>query len=302
MKKRIAALALAIAASILCIPPITAAEDYLPTIYIADDVWYKDKSQPLINDGKNGFFAPIDAFGALPGVSVTIDTTVNAARLESGKKAFSIDTLNGTVILPEGDATVNIRYEYDTIYLKVDDTCKHLGISYEMRFYSNGKRAVRFNDGSGALEFSVLIRMFANQTDVLTRKSGEIAQAFMPRVVTVRSYQTLKEALDLIAEGDTSFLLVMNAHLILNMPSDELTAALSEIYTASVPISLFTYDEEPDLVLHYVHSANLRMLELAHKGTNLYTATLPLTDVDRALINRMGYMITEYALEVFEEE
>ncbi|MBQ1211809.1 MAG: hypothetical protein IIX69_00145 [Clostridia bacterium] len=302
MKKRIAALALAIAASVLCVPQILAEEDYLPTVYIADDVWYKDKSQPLINDGKNGFFAPIDAFGALPGVSVTIDNTVNAARLESGEKVFSVDTLNGTIILPDGDTSVNIKNEYDTVYLKVDDTCRLLGISYETRFYSNGKRAIRINDGSGALEFSVLIRMFATQTDTLTRTTGEIAEAFPSRIVAVSSYPELGEALNLIMEVDCSFLLALNAELVLSLPANELTAVLGEIHAAGVPISLFTYADNPDLVLHYVHSANLRMLELMHRGTYLYTSTLKLSEIDRALISEMGYMITDLTLEVSEEE
>lgn len=302
MKKRIAALALAIAASVLCVPQILAEEGYLPTVYIADDVWYKDKSQPLINDGKNGFFAPIDAFGALPGVSVTIDNTVNAARLESGEKVFSVDTLNGTIILPDGDTSVNIKNEYDTVYLKVDDTCRLLGINYETRFYTNGKRAVRLNDGSATLDFSVLIRMFANQTDTLTRIDGNRAEAIQPDLVAADTPSELGDALARIMEGDTSFLLVLNADLVLTLPANELVQSLSTILTAGVPISLCAYDTNPDVVMHYVHSANLRILELMHRGIYLYTPTLALLDIDRLLINRMGYMITDFTLEVFEEE
>lgn len=300
MKKRIAALALALFAAFTAPVCVTAEEEYLPTVYIADDVWYKDKSQPMITDGKDGFYIPIDAFGALPGVTVTADTTVNAVRLTFGEKAFSADTENGTVILPNGDRSISIKNEYGTIYLNVEDACMLLGLTCETHFYSNGKRAVRINDGSGTLDMSVLVRMFVSQPETLTRMTGELASPYPRDVVTVADYFDLNEIISRIDEGNTEFILALQADLILYEDSTELCRVLVYVYDLGIPITLFAHKENPDTVLHYVHNANTRLLELMHVGTHLYTPTTELSENDRTLIEQKGYIITDFTFEEVE--
>ncbi|MBQ2732938.1 MAG: hypothetical protein IJF74_02160 [Clostridia bacterium] len=300
MKKRIAALTLAIAALLLFPTAANADEEYLPTVYIADGVWYKDKSQPMITDGKDGFFIPIDAFGALPSVSVEYDGTVNALRLTFEDTAFSADIATGTVISPEGDSTVRIIRDLDTVYLNVDDVCKHLGIEYEPHFYSNGKRAVRINDGSGTLEMSVLVRMFVNQEDTLVRMTGEPVSVFPKEIVKASSATELEAAVSRLREGDRQFILALNADTVLSFGNAEaLSELLSVVYAYGIPVTIYAHKENPDTVLHYVHSANARLLELMHKGTHMYTPTTELSDTDISLINERGFVITDFT---FEEE
>lgn len=299
MKKRIAALALAVAA-ILGLPAYVIAEDeYLPTVYIADDVWYKDKSQPMITDGKDGFFISIDAFGALPAVSAIYDSTVNAVRFKFEDTAFSADTVTGTVISPEGDRTVSIIKEYGTLYFSVDDVCEYLGLSCETHFYSNGKRAVRINDGSGTLDINVLIRMFVSQTETRTRMTGDPVSAYPSHVEKVSSTSDLGAALNRILDGDCEFIIALDADLVLSLSASELSAVMAEIYAAGIPVSLFAFKENADTVLHYVINANTRLLELMHRGACLCTPTLELTETDTVLIKQRGFLITEFT---FEEE
>ncbi len=302
MKKRIAALALAIAATLLAPVCVTAEEEYLPTVYIADDVWYKDKSQPMITDGKDGFFISIDAFGALPAVAVQYDSTVRAVRLTFGDRAFSADSITGTVISANGDSTARIMYhESGTIYLNVEDVCGYLGLSFEPHFYSNGKRAVRINDGSGTLEMNVLVRMFVNQDDTLIRMTGDPVPVFPNDVFKADSPDELEAAAERLRKGDALFTLALNADMILSYSNtSKLCKLMAEVYASGIPVTLFAYKENPDAVLHYVQQANTRLLELMHRGTYLYTPTSKLSETDINLIRQRGFILTNFTFEEAE--
>ncbi len=302
MKKRIAALALAVAAILLSPVHATAEEEYLPTVYIADGVWYKDKSQPMITDGKDGFFISIDAFGALPRVSVKYDSTIHAVRLTFEDKAFSADSITGTVISAEGDSTASIIFDkLGTVYLNVEDVCRYLGLNYETHFYSNGKRAVRINDGSGTLEMNVLVRMFVSQKETLTRMTGEPVSVF-PQIILKANYpEDLEAAAERLKNGDRQFILALNADMILSYSNTEnLCKLMAEVYASCIPVTLFAYKENPDTVLHYVQSANTCLLELMHKGTHLYTPTTELSDADVNVIKQRGFMVTNFTFEEAE--
>lgn len=298
MKKRIAALALAFAALIPTAVCVSAEEEYLPTVYIADSVWYKDKSQPMIMDGKDGFCISIDAFGALPSVTVDYDSTVNAIRLTCGEKAFSADAATGTVISALGDTTLRILNEYGTVYLNVEDVCGYLGLDYEPHFYSNGKRAVRINDGSGTLDTGILVRMFVNQKETLSRMEGEPISDVCTEIIKANDAETLDAAAARLEKGDRSFILAINAELILSYGStSRLCALMGKIFSSGIPVSLYAQMENADTALHYVHSANVRLLELMHRGITLFTPTTELIENDIALIEQRGLIITDFTFK-----
>jgi hypothetical protein len=175
-----------------------------------------------------------------------------------------------------------------------------LGIDYEAHFYSNGKRAVRINDGSGTLEMAVLVRMFVSQPETLTRMTGETASAYTGGISRAYSPADLGAVISTIEEGDKEFILAIDADLILSTSGAELAPALAYVFAAGIPVTLFAGKENPDTVLHYVHSANTRLLELMHVGTHLYTPTTALSANDRTLIEQKGYIITDFTFEEAE--
>ena len=297
MKKTVAFMLLS-ALALLCFSmPVGAEEEYFPSVFIADDVWYKDRSQPLVKEGSNMYYLPADAFGALPKVTVITDTEARALRLSSPAGTFSVDTENGTVISPEGDSSLRILNANGTTYLHVFDTCTALGLNFEIHVYASGAEALRINDGSGMLGCSTLVRMFAEQRDTISRMSGLPANEKITDAVTVSTLEQLENAAK-NAEKGMSFILVLDAELILFSDSlQSFCSSMTRIYTHDLPISLFSQNENSATELHYLRQANLRLAELFRRGTTLCTATRPITEDKADLLASVGFMLTEFTLE-----
>ena len=97
---------------------VLAEEKYQPSLYLADNVWYKDKSQPLVIKSSNSFYVPAEAFDILPDVTLTKNEELGAILLASPKTSISIDTNNGTVILPNEDKTISVITENGNLQAK----------------------------------------------------------------------------------------------------------------------------------------------------------------------------------------
>lgn len=297
MKKTVAFLLLS-ALALLCFSmPVSAEEEYFPSVFVADDVWYKDRSQPLVKDGNNLYYLPVEAFSALPKVTVIMDTEARALRLSSPAGTFSVDTENGTIISPEGDSTLRVLNTNGTTYLHVFDTCTVLGLNFEIHVYANGAEALRINDGSGMLGCSTLVRMFAEQRDTASRMSGLPTNERIINTVTASTIEQLENSAE-NAELGASFILVLDAELVLFPDNAEaFCTAMTKIYAHDLPISLFCQNDSSATELHFMRQANLRLAELFRRGTTLCTATRPMTEDELDWLASLGFMLTEFTLE-----
>jgi len=297
LKKTVAFLLFSVLALLCFSMPVSAEEEYFPSVFIADDVWYKDRSQPLVKEASNLYYLPAEAFGALPKVTVITDTEARALRLSSPAGTFSVDTENGTIISPEGDSTLRVLNTNGTTYLHVFDTCTVLGLNFEIHVYASGAEALRINDGSGMLGCSTLVRMFAEQRDTASRMSGLPTNERIINTVTVSTIEQLENSAE-NAELGASFILVLDAELVLFCDNAEaFCAAMTKIYAHDLPISLFCQNDSGATELHYMRQANLRLAELFRRGTTLCTAARPMTEDELDWLASAGFMLTEFTLE-----
>ncbi len=300
MKKALCAI-LAVLLCTLCFTPgVKAEEDYFPSVYVADDVWYKDRSQPLVKEGSNSYFLPAEAFDALPNVTVTVDAEARAARLSSPAGSFSIDTETGVSISPDGDTEYSVRSANGTVYLHVFQTCSMLGLSFELHTYLNGAQALRINDGSGVLNISTLVLMFAGRQETLSRLNGGVSNVRYTSTFTVSTVADLASAAAM-AEGGSRFIMVLDADLVLfHESTEEFCRYMARLYSLDVPISLFAHTQNSDTMIHYLRQANLRLSRLFCRGTALCTATRSLTESDLELLSAAGFILTEFSFEEAE--
>ena len=296
MKKRIPAFLLAILTVLLAFPSIALAEEnYQPSLYLADNVWYKDRSQPLIVKNSNVFYVPAEAFDILPSVTLTANDELGAILLTSPKGKISIDTQNGTVILPKGDKSISVITENGTLYLYAFDICTALGLSIEVYSYSNGKTALRLSDSSGMLSFSSLVKMFVSDDSTIKRLSGPSSKVQYDEVCTISNLAELEAATSRYISTGEGFFAVMDADFIIESGSIYFYRAMRDFYATDLPFALFTYQQGATEMLHYCHLANQRLLELFHKGTLYITPTQELTEDNYADINRLGFTVTDFS-------
>ena len=299
MKKRTLCLLLCLAA-LLWSPPasVGAEDDYLPSLYVADTVWYKDKSLPLLRNENNEYYLPIQAFGALPSVSVVIDETADAAMLTSETNSFSVDTGNGTIISPDGDSRIGFVKEHGTAYLELYATCGLLDLSFEIHVYANGRHAVRINDGSGVLNIASLLRMFAANEGTVSRITGPVSNTVYMAHHVVSDLGALSWAIDNYCENGIGFVVLLDANLVLVESNNvDFRTLMTELYHLDLPISLFVYEENADMMTHYLREANRVLVEVFHKGTSLCTSTLWLSPQEESMIESFGFVLTNYSVE-----
>lgn len=287
---------LAILTVVLTFPSTASAEEkYQPGIYIADNVWYKDKSQPLIVKNSNSYYIPAEAFGILPDVTLTKNDELGAILLTSPRGRISIDTTNGTVIQPNGDKTVSVLYENGNLYLYAIEICAALSLSIEVYSYSNGEVALRINDSTGMLSFSSLVKMFVYEDNAIVRLSGPVSNIEYTEVYEIKDLESLKQATTRYKTTGVGFFAAIDAEFVLESGSIDFYRAMRELFATDLPFSLFTYRQDPVEMIHYSYLANQRLLEIFHKGTLYLTPTQELSESNYNDIYRLGFVTTNFS-------
>ncbi|MBR6742723.1 MAG: hypothetical protein IKM09_04680 [Clostridia bacterium] len=296
MKKRILAGILVILTVALSFPSAVLAEEkYQPSLYLADNVWYKDKSQPLVIKSSNSFYVPAEAFDILPDVTLTKNEELGAILLTSPKASISIDTNNGTVILPNEDKTISVITENGNLYVYALDICAALSLSIEVYSYSNGQVALRLNDSSGMLPFPSLVKMFVSEDSSITRLSGPLSKSQYDEVRIIEDLEALQNAVLQYQTTGVGFFAALDAEFILGSGSIEFYRAMRGLFATDLPFSLFSYQPSATETIHFATLANKRLLELFHKGTLYITPTCLLDDISYTYIYNAGFTTTDFS-------
>lgn len=254
-----------------------APEKHQPTLYIADDAWYKDLSAPLIREGET-LFLPLEAFAQLPSITLRLDETVGAALLTREGRTLTFDTESGVRILPDGDETLAVRRIDGTLYLPLLPVVSLLGLGFELYTYQSGVTALRINDGSGIFPFSSLIRMYAEE--VLPP-----ARTVLPAAETIGQITLFPVSLTELPDGTLSFprgtVLLFDAQALTELNAEQritFRGDLLRLLSGGAVPALYTTENDPDTALHYLIQGNQLLLSIAHRGAYLYLSDLELTE------------------------
>jgi len=267
-----------------------AEEEYLPSLYIGNDVWYKDRSVPVLIENDNTFSIPAEAFAALNGVSLKTDEAAGALLLTKGDRQLSCDTENGTVISPSGDKKIAIRKANGTVYLPLHDTCSALGLGFELHSYANEKIAVRIVDGSSLFPFSYLVRMFVAQEEEATRTSYPYAETLSAtKTVFIHTESELASLVSATQIPNEKLLVVIDTQILMDLLGSNtvFTANFARLLANNAAIALSGYGDG-DTLIENVTAANSKILSVFHRGTYLFTCNSHLTAEDYATLAKAG--------------
>ncbi len=135
-----------------------------PSLYVNDDVWYKDNSLRLEKIYEE-FFVPVSIFDTFNNISVTVDrvnSTVLVNNSETGSY-ISFNTKESMAITHENKEMYLKTYNFyhGECYVPVKFVCEIMGLSTELWISpSTSEYSMRICDGSQTLSFEEVLQVY----------------------------------------------------------------------------------------------------------------------------------------------
>lgn len=255
------------------------------TLFVGDGVWENDSLLTFIEaDGKE--LLPASVFSEFS-VEVTLSEKAGSLLLLRGDSFLSYNLGSGKVLDESGVIEEAAIYRYGgEIYLEPSRVCEKFSLNFSTIYASDGYLSARLTDGSEALEFSELLKLYTDTAKqplpFLYNPTGKtVAGSFMHPIIIMPAAANIKDLVKLVGKHSLTFAI---------SPSRlaSYAAVLPDIYAAGHTVAF--YMDSADMAdtngfAEQMNEANDWLFSFIGKTTKIYVST----ELVKATPNIEGY-------------